>query len=232
MIPSELTGPDIAAFATLAGGWIGYAIIMDRIVSHRAGINFMMRSIRVTWMRQMMTRGMTRNGDAILIGHAIHSVTFFASTTVLVLAGLIGGFAALDAAHATVVKLEFVAAQSREMFQWKLLLLIATFTWALLQFTWSLRQCNYTIALMGSAPDETAAPERIEARAQVMARMLTLALGRFNAGMRAYYFALAIIAWFLSPWASVVMTVLIVAMLAHRQLASQAYRTLKEGVEP
>jgi len=50
--------------------------------------------VRNAWMAAMVKRD-DRVIDAILIGHLIHSVTFFASTTMLLVAALVGILAAL-----------------------------------------------------------------------------------------------------------------------------------------
>jgi uncharacterized membrane protein len=52
--------------------------------------------------------------------------------------------------------------------------------------------------------------------------MLSLATNSFNGGLRAYYFALAALGWFIQPWLFIVMTAWVVIVLLRRQLWSRA----------
>src|SRR5262249_46214619 len=90
--------------------------------------------------------------DAILIGHLIHSVTFFASTTMLLVAALVGVLAAVNQTFDAVMGLTFTIRTTRPLFELKLLLLTGIFVYAFFKFTWSLRQYNYACALVGAAP--------------------------------------------------------------------------------
>jgi len=52
----------------------------------------------------------------------------------------------------------------------------------------------------------------------------------FNDGLRAYYFAFAALAWFVSPVAMVVATLAVVAILYGREFHSEVLHILKEDV--
>ncbi|MBI1775934.1 MAG: DUF599 family protein [Proteobacteria bacterium] len=57
---------------------------------------------------------------------------------------------------------------------------------------------------------------------------MTRALTSFNGGLRAYYFALAAIGWFVHPALSILATTVMLAVLMLRQHGSRAARSIKQ----
>ena len=221
----DATPLDVAALAWFLIVWLGYGWIADRIPGRAIGLNHHMVALRQCWMERMVERD-NRIMDSQLVGHTIHSVTFFASTTMLVLAGLVGVFGSVDRIHATLGEMSFPVRTSREFFEAKTLLLMALFVHGFFKFTWSLRQFNYLCALIGSTP---VAPVPREARGQVArasAAMLTEAVVSFNAGLRAYYFAIGLLAWFIQPWLFMALTAWMLAVLINRQLRSPSFHAI------
>ena len=164
--------------------------------------------------------------DSQLIGHTIHSVTFFASTTMLVLAGLVGLFGGIDRVYETITEMSFTVRTSKQFFEAKMLLLIVLFVHGFFQFTWSLRQYNYLCALIGSTPVAPADRAQGAAAARASAAVLTGAVVSFNAGLRAYYFAIGLLAWFIQPWLFVALTTWMLAVLVNRQLRSPSFHAI------
>src|SRR3546814_3002010 len=85
-----------------------------------------MALLRSAWMRRMLQRDV-RVMDSMLLGHLIGSVSFFASTTVLLLAGFIGVLAAAEDAHQVVADLGFTVHTAKALFELKLVLLLGIF---------------------------------------------------------------------------------------------------------
>ena len=56
--------------------------------------------------------------------------------------------------------------------------------------------------------------------------MNIIASRHFTAGMRAIFFGLAYLGWFLGPWALIVTTSFVIAVLVRRQYFSGARRVL------
>ena len=56
--------------------------------------------------------------------------------------------------------------------------------------------------------------------------MATHASKDFNQGLRAYYFSLATLAWFVSPWLFMAATTVVVVVLYTREYGSRVLRTL------
>jgi uncharacterized membrane protein len=61
--------------------------------------------------------------------------------------------------------------------------------------------------------------------------MLSLAFWQFNAGIRAYYFALATLGWFIHPVVFMAATGTIVLVLVRRQLYSATARDIAEHAD-
>ena len=142
---------DIVALAWFFLLWAGYNLIVDWILQRPLGLNQHMGLVRGAWMAAMLKRN-DRVIDAILIGHLIHSVTFFASTTMLLVAALVGILAAVNQTFDAVMSLSFTVTTTKPLFELKLLLLTGIFVYAFFKFTWSLRQYNYACALVGAMP--------------------------------------------------------------------------------
>ena len=63
-----------------------------------------------------------------------------------------------------------------------------------------------------------------------MAGMISWAISQLNAGVRAYYFAFAAVGWFVHPLMMIASSLLMVLVLARRQLGSETARALREHV--
>jgi uncharacterized membrane protein len=224
--------PDITLLDWIALIWFGlvvagYGRLADRVPGQPIALNHRMAALRTHWMTRMMERDV-RIMDTQLIGHTIHSVTFFASTTMLVLAGLLGMFGAADRVYEVMSEISFSVRTSKGFFEAKMLLLIGLFVHGFFKFTWSLRQYNYLCAMIGSAPAAPLAPARAAPYADACARLLTEAVVSFNAGMRAYYFALAALAWFIQPWLFLALTTWMLAVLLNRQMRSRSAAAIED----
>jgi uncharacterized membrane protein len=229
MMPFDLTTLDLLALAFFATVWFGYGLVMDRLVARGGSLNQRLRAIRRAWMEELLRRE-NRMPDAALLGHLIHSVSFFASATLLVIAALSGAFGALDPLHAALSELAITGdAISRRALEARLLLLLVIFVYAFFKFTWAIRQYNYCCALVGAAPPaaEPLEPERRAALARQAAEVLSIAVATFNGGLRAYYFALAALGWFVHPLAFIGAVLWIVLVLLRRQFFSHTLKSVQ-----
>lgn len=217
-LPAEFDPLDVLAVLAFFLIWLGYNLFLDGRWRRPGSINARMVDIREIWMRRLLERD-NRIGDTQLIGHAIRSATFFASTTMLLLAGIFGVVSSAETIHAASRNLSVLLLPgSLALFEVKLLTFAAIFVYAFFKFTWAIRQFNYFSAFIGAAPlPGSDVPEALPRR---MAHMLSQALGAFNGGVRAYYFALASLGWLIHPLLWILGTLLITAVLVRRQLYS------------
>ncbi len=228
-MPFDLTPIDVIALIWFLAVWLTYNLVLDHLVHGPVTLNQNMKALRGVWMRRMLERE-NRIMDAQLIGHLISSVSFFASTTVLVLAGLLGVLGAVDDVYAAIGRLSFTVKTTKLLFEFKILVLLGIFIFAFFKFTWALRQFNYSCAVIGAAPLAPVPKSRREGIAAPAADVLSLAISNFNGGLRSYYFALAALSWFIQPWLFILVTAWILLVLLRRHLLSAAFRAVRQYV--
>jgi len=226
LIPPDLTVLDRVALSWFLLAWLGYGLAIHA-VPWGGSITARMNDVRRAWMRTMLGRD-NRITDASLIGHTVHSATFFASTTMVALAALLGMLGAFDRSVAALDALAFTAKTSRMLAEAKLLLLVLVFAHTFLKLSWALRQLNYCLALLGAAPVKVGQPDR-DGIAEPIATVLSLAIRSFNAGIRGYLFALAVLAWLLGPGAFLLATTGMVLMLLWRQFGSATAAAIRHS---
>lgn len=220
---------DAAALALFLVCWLGYDTVL-RVLARRGGtLNSDMAVVRMAWMRAMTGRDV-RIVDSQLMGHSINTASFFGSANLLLIAAVAGVLFGGEAALRGVAQ---VSTQESPLvlIEVKLGLITLCLVRGLMDFIWSIRQLNYTIAVIGAAPDEGV--ER-EAYARAAGDLLNPALAAFAQGVRAYYFALAAGAWMFGPIALALGVVGVMALLVWRQsgsAASKAIRRLRGEVE-
>jgi uncharacterized membrane protein len=169
--------------------------------------------------------------DAAVLQTLSSSPSFFASTTILIIGGLLAVLGTTDKASELVRELPFAARTTTLIFDLKLALLTAVFVFAFFRFTWSLRQYTFGAILVGATPEAKALTDPAQ-RTEVAERaglVLGLAAETFNDGLRAYYFAFALVAWFVSPWIFMAATALVVWVLFRREFHSEVLQMLRQG---
>jgi uncharacterized membrane protein len=221
---ASMRPPDIAALAFFLIFWLGYEPLL-RALSRRGGaINRDMTVIRAAWMRNM-AMGDQRLMDANLMGHALNSASFFASSNLILIAAVVGVLFGGETSFRTASSLVLIKTSSRLLFETKLALVLIALARGLLDLIWSIRQMNYTLAAIGAAPPP--GDRRLEAYGRAAAGLLNPALSSFNAGVRGYYFALAAAAWLFGGVAFFLATAGAMAMLLMRQRRSPASRAIR-----
>ena len=216
---------DALALALFVATWFGYSFFVDREMQSARGLRTLMHQHRLEWARQMVVRDQ-RLLDTALMGHLMNSVSFYANTTIYIVAALIATAGALDSLVSFAAELPFAGKQSKLLVEAKIFLLITIFVFAYFKFTWAHRQYSLMLILIGATPDRSRRPDVLEAYAQKCARINTLAGDEFNRGIRSYYFGFAALGWFLHTLVFVALTFLIVAVLWRRDFRSMTTRAL------
>jgi uncharacterized membrane protein len=212
---------DIAALSLFGVCWFAYQPLLVA-VSRRAGgaINTDMTVIRAAWMRNMVGRE-NRFMDGQLLGHALNSASFFASSNLILIAATASALFGGEDTFRSVSALVVVKTSTRMLFELQLALVVVALARGLLDFIWAIRQMNYCIAAVGATPEVLGEAEA-DAFGDAVARILNPALSSFNAGVRGYYFALAAAAWLFGPWTFMAATLGAVGLLFWRQRRSRA----------
>lgn len=216
------------AFVWLFSTWIGYAIFARRRSLGRPSILGSTNRERRRWMWRTTGRD-NRMLDTMVVQNLSTSPSFFASTTILIIGGLVAALGAASQAEAFVRELPFTASTSMLLFDLKLGLLLGIFVFAFFRFTWSMRQYSFGALLVASAPlpaDPSWTDASRDAFAERAGRVMGLAAESFNDGLRAYYMAFAALAWFVSPWALIVASAFVVWVLYRREFHSEVLALL------
>jgi uncharacterized membrane protein len=164
--------------------------------------------------------------DTQIIANLMRSASFFASTTMFIIAGLIAVLGARDKAMAVLAELPFAVDSRALLWDLKVLLLVVLFVYAFFKFTWAFRHYNYVLILVGGVPAPDRLTEESQRIAERIARIATSTGRHFNGGLRAYYFGLAALSWFVHPWLFVALTAWVVWVLYRREFRSRLLKTL------
>lgn len=207
--------------------WIGYTFFSLFEKGNKSSLRHLMHTQRMLWMREMCARD-NRIVDATIVGNQLRGVSFFASTTVLLLAALVS---LLGVEQSTLTHLQlfhWIPPESAAAWKLKVLLIAAVMVYAFFRFTWSMRQYQFTGVLVGSAPSTAREVEEAERQraAERAAGVASSAAYAFNTGLRAYYFAFAMLGWFVHPVLMLAMAVLVVAVLYRREFHSRTVANL------
>ena len=218
---------DWVALAFFFAAWVGYHAFAHRRSSVQPSVLAMTNRERVRWMWQTTSRD-NRVLDAVVVQSLSASPSFFASTSILVIGGLLAVLSTTEKASEFVREVPFAARTSVLVFDLKVVLLLAIFVYAFFRFSWSIRQYSFGALLVGAAPShETfSTDDQRKAFAERAGRVMGLAAETFNDGLRAYYMAFAATAWFFSPWAMGVGTVAVIAILYRREFHSEVLGVL------
>ena len=214
-------GLDMTLFASVFPilCWLAYNFGVPFIEARRPSLSVIMGMQRRRWVANATRRESPL--DAILSGNLMQSVSFLASTSVLLVLAVFAAFGQLPALMQTLTTLGLAEGYSRAETQLHLLVLLAIFVSSFFSFTLSLRQFNHFCIMVGAiSHDVPATEDEIDA----IAMLNSLAAKNFNNGIRAYYFAVPAMSWFATPWLAVVVTVVTVGFIVHREFFSTAHR--------
>lgn len=210
--------------------WVGYAFYARHKAINTSCIASELHNYRCQWMRRVMMRD-NRISDAALIANLERNVSFLASTSILILAGLLTVFTVAEQTLELVSEIPLVTDNSPLSIKLKVGLLVVIFVYAFFTFTWSMRQYGFCSIILGGAPLTTEPNVTEEERnryAFYAARVIDLAGLSYNTGLRAYYFALSVLAWFLSPYLFMLSSAFVVAVLYRREFKSRSLLALRQ----
>lgn len=220
---------DWAALALFIAGWVAYAAFASRRAKVERTLLASTNHFRRVWMKQVTYRDQ-RIVDAAITQNLASSPSFWASTTILVLGGLLAVLGTNERANELVKDLPFAARTSMLVFDIKIIVLLAVFVYAFFRFTWSMRVYSFGAILVGAAPN-TDVFERGEADREEFAnragKLMGMAAESFADGLRAYYMSFAVIGWFVSPVAFALGTLAVLWVLYRREFRSDVLAILR-----
>jgi uncharacterized membrane protein len=225
---SLLPWPDWLALAWFFSAWVAYSWFTKSQGKKRGSLIATTNRYRSLWMHVATSRD-PRVLDGIITQNLSSTPAFFSSTTIIVIGGLFALLGSTDKAAELVRDIPFAERTSVLIFDLKVLVMIGIFVFSFFRFSWSMRQYTFVALLIGSMPD----PKDFEAGkfdreqfSQRAGRMLGMAAETFNDGLRGYYFAFAVIAWFFSAAVFAAATAFVLLILYHREYRSDVLEVL------
>ena len=149
---------DWVALVVFFVGWGAYAHFARLGAGSQRSVLAATNAVRRQWMLQTTYREV-RVVDGVVIQNLSTSPSFFASTTILIIGGLLAVLAG-DKANELVRDLPFAQRTSTLIFDLKLILLLGIFVYAFFRFTWSMRQYTFGALLVAAAPRPSASSAR------------------------------------------------------------------------
>lgn len=212
-----------AVFVVFIGGYhviTGYRPLVDRSIVGAV------QAQRVVWMRNMAARDV-RIVDAQLLASLSQGNAFFASTSAIGIGGLAAMIGSGDQVQKLFERLPYAAQSSPVVWELKLILLISIFIYAFFKFAWAFRLAHYTAIMIGATPIANGSNHAdCEEHALRTARLIGIAGEHSNSGLRAFYSAIAALAWFYHPIAFMIATGWVLSILVRRDFFSRSRRLL------
>ncbi len=219
--------------------WFGYSKIAPRVVLQKgASLNTLVGQYVDQWMR-LVPRRKTIISDVAIMGNAQRNCIFFASTAILLLAGLIS-LMQFSTEIVQVIKEIPLASFQTETYGViaKLGFAACIFVYAFFTFTWSMRQWSFATYLVASIHDDS---EKVSEKtrqltdhetlvAKSASKVIMRAVVHFNYGLRAYYFGLASITWLIGPLFFMLVSTIVLIVLIRREFFSKSNKALYEGI--
>jgi uncharacterized membrane protein len=217
---------DYAALGFFVVSWIAYYVAVERTAVGRQTLNILMNDYRHRWMEQMVSRD-NRIVDTTIMASLQNGSAFFASTSLIAIGGSLTLLRSAEDAVSVFNELPLGLVTTRFAWEVKVVGLAIIFVYAFFKFAWAYRIFNYAAILVGAVPvlpheHGADAREAALAAARKAAAMTTVAGMHFNRGQRAFFFALAYLGWFVSPYVLIAATAAVLYVMWQRQFASAA----------
>ena len=227
-MPSDISLSDIFAVILFLLCWFSINWISNHYKNKEKNTLYSLsKSYRNQWMLNLLERD-NRISDVALVGHLMRSTSFFASTSLLVLASLIAVFGVIDKAMKVVDDIPFAMHVSAAFWKIKLLLIIVIFIFAFFKLVWSIRQYNYTIIMIGAAPSIFDDDKQMYSYANNLGIVINRASRHFVDGMRGFEYALAALAWFIHPFVFIAATLLVTRVIYRREFSSRTLQAMED----
>jgi len=165
---------------------------------------------RVSWVMNIMT-GQGKDILAVqTLRNSTMAATFLASTSILLIFGVLNLLQHGTELHAVFGKLQQKSSVGDGLAEIKLLLLLVDFFTAFFSFSLAVRMYNHVGYLINSSSDRGLCPAP-----SYVAHLLNDSGGYYSWGMRAYYVSVPLVFWLFGPYYLVAASFGLVAVLYH-----------------
>jgi uncharacterized membrane protein len=230
-----VTPLDLAALAYFIAAVGVYRLVVGAPGAERRSMSGAVQAQRVAWMLNMARRAEHRTMDVILLNNLAQGNAFFASTTAIAIGGIATLMGSGDRAQSALERIPYAAMANPILWELKLVTIMTIFVFAFFKFAWAFRLGHYTAIMIGATPlvakgtDYSGATEAYadcDAHAERTARLAGLSAEHSNSGLRAFYYAIAVLAWFYHPVAFIVATTWVIAIQTRRDFFSRSRRLI------
>ena len=216
--------------------WVSYFHYSRVMAKQSDSLSNAMKTHRVSAVNHVMQLDIKVAG-AFILSNVDKNVSFFASTTLLILASLTGILAKAADVVLVIEALPYAYPISTSQVYLRILLLICIYIYAYFTLTWALRQSSFVSVMIGAGATNGSTNDK--AYAYHTAKLMDMAAHSANQGLRAYYFSLAALTWFYHPLAFIFSSVFIIFVLYRREFKSkttdllvQAKQCLPQSFDP
>jgi len=216
---------DMLALTWFALWWLGYVWYTDYRHAQQPSLRRETDRYVREWMARMVERD-NRMVDVNVMRNLTRSSQFFASTTMLILGALVALMGYAEKAAGVLAELPFTQQVSERVWELKILLLVLIFVYAFFKFSWSIRQFGLCSILVGATQKPPPDAEQYAMHIDRITTVVTFANANFNNGLRAYYFGVAALSWFLHPVLMIAVTIGVVYVLHQREFRSKTLQAL------
>ena len=216
---------DVVALLWFSIWWVVYVWYAD----YRSTLQPALRRQTDHFVREWIARMVERDNrmlDVNVMRNLTRSSQFFASTTMLILGALVALMGYAEKAAGVLAELPFTQQVSERVWELKILLLVLIFVYAFFKFSWSIRQFGLCSILVGATRKPPADAEEYAVHIDRITLIVNFANGNFNNGLRAYYFGVAALSWFLHPVLMIAMTTAVVYVLHEREYRSRTVQAM------
>lgn len=227
--------------------WVGYAFYSKQCATLKPSLYGVMKLYTNQWMRNSLA-SQSNLDDISVLASLDRQRSFYGSTTLFILAGLITSLTQVEAIQVMISSLIYAQPLTALQVQLRLFLLIAIFIYAYFTLTWSMRQLGFASVMLGAGQFQ-AGPcnasrhnketvhkqeavykeEAMNDYANSLAHVLGMSAYSFNNGLRAYYFAMSAVTWFYHSYALLISCVFVVTILYRREFHSTTLAALTQA---
>lgn len=219
--------PELTLLDMIAVGWLLFLVVgmswyVDSGPRARESASGLMRVRRMAWMEEMAMREVRIVDSGLLRGLQSGS-SFFASTSLICLGGLLAMMGQAERLAEVAASMPFAHPSGPDAFRLRLVVPVAMIVFSFFKFAWAQRLFGYCAVMIGATPERREDNDAAVRRAARDAGQLNwLAARSFARGLRGLYFTLAALAFLIGPLALIAAAAGIALMIYRREFRSES----------
>ncbi len=218
----ELTVLDLIAVVWLVLLVTGMSWYVDTGPRCGGSASTIMRTKRMIWMEEMARREV-RIMDGALIRGLQQGSSFFASTALICLGGLLAMMGQAERLAEVADSMPFAHPSGPDAFRIRLIVPVVMIVFSFFKFAWAQRLFGYCSVMIGAVPEWCAENEsKALSAARDAGQLNWLAARSFARGLRGLYFTLGSLAFLIGPLALVASASAVALIIYRREFRSES----------